>query len=227
MFRRSSIRYAVTPQPDTPYQRAAQVWDERIGSARVQAHNWRRACLAALGLSTVLAGGLVWQAGRGTVVPWVVAIDRLGEARAIGPAEAGYTPSDPQIAFHLARFIEAVRSLPADPVVVRQNWLRAYDSVSGGGSEALGAAARADDPFARVGKEQVAVDVTSVVRASPSSFRIAWSERHYRDGTLATTERWSAIVTVTVQTPRTAEALRKNPLGLFITAINWSKDLTP
>ena len=37
LFRRSATHYGKTPQPETPYQRAAQVWDERIGSARVQA----------------------------------------------------------------------------------------------------------------------------------------------------------------------------------------------
>ena len=41
LFKRPQVRYADTPQPATPYQAAAQVWDERIGSARVQAHNWR------------------------------------------------------------------------------------------------------------------------------------------------------------------------------------------
>lgn len=37
MFRRSSVRYGTTPEATTPYQRAAQAWDDRIGSARVQA----------------------------------------------------------------------------------------------------------------------------------------------------------------------------------------------
>ena len=33
-FKRAGVRYATTPEPETPYQRAAQVWDERLGSAR-------------------------------------------------------------------------------------------------------------------------------------------------------------------------------------------------
>ena len=41
MFKRPSVHYGRTPAPETPYQKAAQVWDERIGSARVQAKNWR------------------------------------------------------------------------------------------------------------------------------------------------------------------------------------------
>ena len=39
MFKRPSVHYGRTPAPVTPYQKAAQVWDDRIGSARVQAKN--------------------------------------------------------------------------------------------------------------------------------------------------------------------------------------------
>ncbi|HEY0623991.1 conjugal transfer protein TrbF [Sphingomonas sp.] len=226
MFRRSTVRYGATPEPETPYQRAGQAWDERIGSARVQARNWRLACFGALGLSTLLASGIIWQASRGTITPWVVQVDKLGEAQAVAPAEAAYRPSDPQIAFHLARFIENVRSIPADPVVLRQNWLRGYDFTTARGALALNDYARNNDPFALIGKVQVAVDVSSVIRASDESFRIAWTERRFQDGSLAATERWSAIVTVAIQSPRTPDALRKNPLGVFVTALNWSKELS-
>jgi type IV secretion system protein TrbF len=225
MFNRSSIRYGRTPEPETPYQRAAQVWDDRIGSARVQARNWRLAFFGTLALSSGLTAGIIWQGARGTIVPWVVQVDKFGEAQAVAPADAGYNPTDPQIAFHLARFIEQVRSIPADPIIVRENWLRAYDFTTDKGALALNDYARANDPFAKIGKEQVAVDVASVIRASADSFRVAWTERHYQDGSLAETTRWSAILTIAVQTPRTPDALRKNPLGLFINAINWSKEL--
>lgn len=56
MFRRSTVRYGATPEPETPYQRAGQLWDERIGSARVQAQNWRLAVFGMLALSGGLAG---------------------------------------------------------------------------------------------------------------------------------------------------------------------------
>src|SRR5579872_5346031 len=162
MFKRSTVRYGKTPEPETPYQRAGQVWDERIGSARVQAKNWRLAFFGALALSGGLAGGLVWQSARGTVTPWVVQVDRLGQAQAVAPAVADYRPTDPQIAFHLARFIEQVRSIPADAIIVRQNWLRAYDFTTDRGAAALNDYARANDPFTKVGRQQVAVDVSSV-----------------------------------------------------------------
>src|SRR3546814_1277502 len=63
-------------------------------------------------------------------------------------------PTDPQIAFHLARFIEHVRSIPADPVVLRKNWLSAYEFVTSAGGQALNDHARNNDPFEEVGKFQ-------------------------------------------------------------------------
>lgn len=226
MFRRPGNHYGKPPEPVTPYQRAAQVWDDRIGSARLQAKNWRLAFFGCLILSGGLASAVVWQASRGTITPWVVEVDKLGEARSVAAADGDFDPTDPQIAFHLARFIEHVRSIPADPVVLRANWLRAYDFAATSGAQALNDFARNNDPFAEVGKRQVAVDVSSVIRASSDSFRIAWTERRYQDGGLIETSRWSAIVTVTIQPPRTPEALRKNPLGLRVTAINLSKELS-
>lgn len=225
MFKRPSTHYGKAPEPETPYQRAAQVWDDRIGSARLQAKNWRFMAFGSLILSAGFASALVWQSARGTVVPWVVQVDRLGQSQAVAPAVADYRPTDPQIAWHLARFIEQVRSIPADAIIVRQNWLRAYDFTTDRGAMALNDYARSNDPFTKVGTQQIAIDVSSVIRASPDSFRVAWTERRYQDGSLAETSRWTAILTVVVQPPRDAERLRKNPLGIFVNAINWSREL--
>ncbi|MEI9416034.1 conjugal transfer protein TrbF [Mesorhizobium sp. Cs1321R2N1] len=225
-FKRPSVRYGTTPQPETPYQRAAQAWDERIGSARVQAKNWRLMAFGSLVLAGGFAAALVWQSARGSVVPWVVQVDKFGEAQVVASAMADFKPTDPQIAWHLARFIEQLRSIPDDPVVVRQNWLRAYDYTTDRGAISLNDYARLNDPFAKVGKIQIAIDVSSVIRASPDSFRVAWTERRYENGSLASTERWTAILTIVIQQPRDAERLKANPLGVYVNAINWSKELS-
>ena len=143
----------------------------------------------------------------------------------VAPAQADYRPTDPQVAWHLARFIEQVRSIPADAIVVRQNWLRAYEFTTDRGAAALNDFARANDPFTRVGKQQVSIEVSSVIRASPDSFRVAWTERQYENGQLSTTQRWTAILTIVIQPPRDAERLRANPLGIYVNAINWSREM--
>lgn len=225
LFKRPASHYGKSVEPETPYQKAAQVWDDRIGSARVQARNWRLMAFGSLILSGGFASALVLQSARGTVVPWVVQVDNHGQAQTVAPAVADYRPTDPQIAWHLGRFIEQVRAIPADAIIVRQNWLRAYEWTTDRGATALNDYARANDPFTRVGRQQIAVDVSSVIRASPDSFRVAWTERHYENGQFARTERWTAILTIVIQTPRDAERLRANPLGIYVNAINWSREM--
>jgi len=119
-----------------------------------------------------------------------------------------------------------VRSISADPVVVRDNWLAAYDYTTERGALALSDYARSADPFARVGRTQVTVEISSVIRASPDSFRVAWTEQRYEDGQLAATERWTAILTIVLQPPTSGDALRKNPLGVFVHALSWSREMS-
>lgn len=223
-FKRAGVRYSQTPEPQTPYQRAGQVWDERLGASRAQARSWRMMAFGSLSLSVMMAGGLVWQAGRSTITPYVVEVDHQGDVRAVGAA-AAYQPTDAQVANHLSRFITDVRSLPLDPIVVRQDWLEAYDYATDRGAAALNGYARVNDPFSKVGKSSIAVEVTSVVRASPGSFQVRWIERAYDNGALTATDRWTAILSIVVQPPRDEAQLRKNPLGIYVNGLNWSREL--
>jgi type IV secretion system protein VirB5 len=227
LFKRAVQRYGRTPAPETPYQRAGQLWDERIGSARVQARNWRRMAFGCLGLTTALSGGLLWQSLQSRVVPYVVEVDHLGEARAVTPADADYRPSDPQIAWFLSKFVTDVRSVSLDPVLMRADWLSAYDFTTKRGAIFLGDYARSANPFGHVGEHTVSVQVTSVVRASDRSFQVKWLETAYERGAQAGTSHWTAILTVVMEPPSGADALRKNPLGLYVDAIDWSRELEP
>ena len=224
-FKRPQSRYADSPEPVTPYQAAAQAWDARIGTARVQAKNWRLMAFGCLVLALLMAGGLVWRSAQSIVTPYVVEVDSGGQVRAVGEAATPYRPDDAQTAHHLARFITLVRSLSIDPVVVRQNWLDAYDYTTDRGAAVLNDHARTNDPFTRIGKESVTVQISSVVRASDSSFQVRWREHRFVNGAAAGVERWTAVVSIVLQTPRTEQRLRRNPLGIYVNGLSWSREL--
>ncbi|WP_075258190.1 conjugal transfer protein TrbF [Herbaspirillum camelliae] len=224
-FQRPQVRYAESPPPATPYQAAAQVWDERIGAARVQAKNWRWMAFGCLLLALLMAGGLVWRSAQSIVTPYVIEVDTSGQVRAVGEATTPYTPADAQISYHLAHFITLVRALSVDPIVVRQNWLDAYDYTTDKGAGVLNEYARTHDPFARIGRESVTVQITSVTRASDTSFNVRWTETRFVNGALDRTERWNAVLSTVLQTPRTEQRLRKNPLGIYVNGLSWSREL--
>src|SRR3546814_16818337 len=114
-FKRSVQRYGRTLIPETPYQRAGQLWDERIGSARVQARSWRLMAFGCLALAAGASTGLAWQSLQSRVTPYVVEVDRLGEARAVSPAAIDYPPTDPPIAWPTFRLITNGRSVSTRP----------------------------------------------------------------------------------------------------------------
>ncbi|MBL4574487.1 MAG: conjugal transfer protein TrbF [Opitutaceae bacterium] len=227
MFKRQANKYGDTPKPTTPYQKAAEIWDQRIGSARAQARNWRLMAFFCLGFVMMMSLALIWQSLSSRITPYVVEVADSGSVRAVGNATESYSPSDAQIAYHLSSFIKNMRSIAIDPVVVRENWLKAYDYVTDRGALVLNEYARDHDPFERIGERSIAVEVTSVVRASDTSFQIKWREAVHENGSLVATETYTAILSLILQQPKTIDQLRKNPLGIYVHGFNWSKDLKP
>ena len=212
---------------DTSYQQALRVWVGLRDSARVRATNWRLAALGSTGLSALLALTLAIAAGRASVTPYIIEVDRLHDARAVNAATHADVPSDAQIAYFLARFVSNVRSLSVDPIVVRANWLDALNYVIDRGAQTLNDYARDADPFTKIGVRAITVEVIYVVRASGDSFEIRWREQTYQDGTIVKTETFTSVATIILSFRPTDESMSKNPLGLYIRALNWSADLGP
>jgi len=120
-----------------------------------------------------------------------------------------------------------IRARSLDPVLMRENWLEAYDFVTMRGRVFLDDYARSANPFASVGDRTVSVEVTSVVCASDTSFQVKWVETAYERGNVAGIAHWTAILTVRMVPPTSADTLRKNPLGIYVDAIDWSRELEP
>jgi len=224
-FRRAQERYGDSTPRETPYQRAAQVWDERIGSARAQAGNWRLMAFACAGLAALGIGGMIWSSLDTRIATYVVPVDRYGRPGRIELADRTYAPTTAQSGYFVAEFVQLVRSKSTDPVVLRQNWLRAYSLVSGEAQTTLSQHARQHDPFGRLGDEAVSIEIVSVLPRSDRSFQVQWRETAYDHGVAGVPSRWTGLFTVTMSQPKTEEQLRANPLGVFITSFQWSRDL--
>lgn len=208
----------------TPYQRAGQVWDDRMGLSLAHARNWRRIAFANLALATFLGGGWWVQAQRATVKPFVVEVASWGQTEKITAIDDRYQPTDAQIGYAMAEWIRDVRAKSIDPIVLRQNWLRAYDLVTPKAATFLNGWAQQHDPFAEVGREAINVEVLNVVRRSARTFDLQWRETRFVNGQQAGQERWRALITTTLQPPKTEAELMKNPLGLKIEDVSWTPD---
>ncbi len=222
-FFKPKRRLSASPQV-TPYQRAGQVWDDRMGLSIAHARNWRRIAVANLGLAAFLGAGWWVQADRAIVKPFVVEVAEWGQTQKITALDGRYEPTQAQTGYALAQWIRDVRSKSIDPIVIRQNLMRAYDLLTPRAAGFLNDWAQSRDPFAEAGREAINVEVLNVVRRSEKTFDLQWRETRFVNGHQAGSARWRALITVTVQPPKTEAELMRNPLGLKIEDVSWTPD---
>lgn len=210
-----------------PYLAAKAEWDNRIGSARVQAFNWRIFALASMILSVILACGLIYQSTKSTVTPYIVEVSADGAARAVGPArEATFVPQEKEIKYFLGQFIIKTRTLTMDPVVSKQNWVTAYAFMRPAAANKMNDLVKKENPLAKMGQETVQANIRVVVPVSKNTFQIRWTEDVFtKDGAVKESYRMTGLFTVDFTAPKTEQELMVNPLGLYISDFSWSREL--
>jgi type IV secretion system protein TrbF len=212
------------PQPpDTPYRRAQAEWDARMGSAVLSARTWRRVAFASLALAGLLVAGLTMIALQSRTFVHVVEVDPQGQVLSVRAANERWSPTEAQTAYHIGRFVRLVRSLPTDGVVLRENWLEAYEFLTPQAAAQLTEIARRDDPFLSLGRVGRTVYIRSIIARSDRSYEVSWIERSTNGSGANDGEAFSGVFTVTTRPPRTADDIAINPLGLLISDFSWSR----
>ncbi len=209
---------------DNPYLSARREWNERYGDYIARARNWRWAAFGALAVSLALAIGVAWQAAQSKVVPYVVEVDKLGDAVAVARADRA-TPTDTRvITAQLAAWIVDVRSVSSDPLAQKSALTHSYALTAATATIFLNDYYRQHSPFNQ--PRTVAVSVDAVLPISKQTYQIQWSEdaRDLQGRDLATTH-WIASVTVAFDPPTDERGILSNPLGLYITGISWTQRL--
>ncbi|NVN92981.1 MAG: conjugal transfer protein TrbF [Desulfuromonadales bacterium] len=226
-FSNPPINFKPHEAPETPYQRASDEWDRRMGSVVVQAKNWRICALSLCGITAVLLIGLIFQSAKSTVTPYVVEVTKEGLVQAVGPAAQNkFKPGEPVIKYFLAQWVEQVRSLPLDPVVAKDHWLKAYSYLRQSAANTLNEIAQKENPLAKLGKETTSVNVGNVVALSMDTYQVRWEEKRYsKEGATIESKIMTGAFTVEIDPPTDQAQLLKNPLGLYITRFSWSQDV--
>jgi len=209
---------------DTPYKKAKQVWDQRIGTSRQQAANWRLVSLGLLCVTLLLSAGLIYMGSQSKIVPYVVEVSSSGQVNGIRMAgEIAQAPSRHLTQFAVKTFIQSVRSLPSDPVVARSNWEGSYSYLTSRGASILTGIFNENDPVAEFGKKTRQLYIDTILPLSNNTFQAEWSETEYdKSGIRSSVQRMRGAFTVLHKLPETEAELRMNPLGIYIDNFSWS-----
>lgn len=217
--------------PAAPFERAADEWDNRWSDRAKAVRNWQ---LVAMGLAASNLVGLVLLyllATSSRVVPYIVEVDKHGQAVAFGPAERLEVLDERLYRHVLAMFVADLRTVTSDAEIQRHLIERAYAYASGEATTLLNGwfSDRARNPFVRARDELVRVEVESVLRLEQERWQIQWTERKFAasGGMELGAEGWQAIVRLERQEPKDTGRLLVNPVGLYVTAVSWAQRSAP
>jgi type IV secretion system protein TrbF len=220
------------PPETNPYVAARREFLSVFGDLAQGKRNWQLMAFALAALLAFVLAAYVRLSSQARITPYVVEVDRLGQAAAFGPAEA-LRPTDARVhVYQLALFIRNLRSVSSDPAAQREMLFSAYAYAAGAARGQLDAyfTDPAHDPRLLGRSLTREVQVTSVLRvpaAASRTWKVAWREtdRPLAAGPLRTAA-WEAYLTVELHPPTTTEALLRNPVGLFVTDLSWSEVVT-
>jgi type IV secretory pathway TrbF-like protein len=217
------MRARIAPDPRlTPPRSVGLVSDV----ARI-ARGWRRLSAALLVLLALLGAAYVRLAGTSRVESQVVLVDELGRAELLGPAqELPDAERDRVVRAELGLLIRNLRSVYPDRWAQAELLRRAYAFL------APEAAAWADAYFAETANDPrtLAKDLSREVRVRSvlrvprtDAWRVQWVEVETPRGAgMPRATAWEAYLAVREQPPATPEEAAANPLGLKVTAVNWT-----
>ena len=230
-FLRAPYNFSNQTPVETPFLKARQEWDNRIGASVIQAKNWRLACLLALASTLISSSVVLLQLKQHKVIPVLVGIDKeRGEPVVIGRAEQfGYRPQLQEIKYFLSNFITLVRGVPSDPVQIKQNWTKAYAFLKRDAANILNDLTNRDknSPLKKIGELTALIKPVSVVQIdNGNSYQARWEESIYDGhGSLVESFTMTGVFTIEIETPPDEQTLSQNPLGFFITNFQWNREL--
>ncbi|MBU0743926.1 MAG: hypothetical protein KKE11_00940 [Gammaproteobacteria bacterium] len=219
-FKKEVINYK-SSEPLTPYQRAQQEWDQRIGSSRLQAKNWRILSMLSLLAAVLLAAILLFTLTTRKEHIYIAEVTKEGKVVNVSPMLVRYQPTEAQKEYFIANFVELIRSIPLDPVLAKKNWLTAYNFLNSRGAERLNYYFRQNNPTAILGKKTVTIKITDINPISPTTLHLDWTETTINaQGQEDGKKSYSGIFTSIIKQPIKHEEILRNPLGLYIIDFN-------
>lgn len=220
---------------ENPYLAARRTWNDLLAGVVSSRQTWQVFGILSLLIALAGVGGMIQIGSQSKFVPYVVEVDKLGQAVAVAPAQRA-APADARVVqASVASFISDARLVTPDVALQRKAVFRVYamlapnDPATIKMNEWLGGSAEAS-PFRRAAKETVSIDITTVLAQTPETWQVDWVETtRDRQGVMkGQPVRMRALLTVYVAEPSpstTEEQMRNNPLGIYVRDFSWSRQL--
>ena len=224
LLRRPDSTPAAQPLSDEhPYLSERYRFERLFGDLVRSRYTWQLTALVTLVVNAVLAAGFVILASQHKVVPYIIEVDELGQAHAIGQLQAAAAP-DRAVQAVLLRFIHDTRTVPRDVHLLNVALERATAHVAGTAAETFTTQMRAGNEemtrMLRVGDARYVSAITHILALpdETSTYRVTWQEKvvDARGGEVR--KGYEGHFHMQTLPPPTGGDLLHNPMGIYVTS---------
>lgn len=192
--------------------------------------NWRRAFFICAVTLLFITGAFIVRSFQAKYVPYLVSVDDFDQVTVLGTAEQLNRNHDRFVRAELYKWLRAMRSIYGDEELVIEQLSDAFSMLSSDVSSRMNEyySQRDNDPRLLVRNYRRSIEVSQILPTDDSgTWRLQWVERTTTArGSSPQTQTWEAFIKLHNQPPTTTEGLLQNPLGIYITDLNWGP-ITP
>lgn len=220
-------------ESENPYLAARRTWNDQSAANVANRQMWQLLGILSLMIALAGIGGMIHIGSQSKFVPYVVEVDKLGQAVAVAPAQQAGAVNPRIVHSTVASFVSDIRMVSPDIALQRKAIFRVYSYLSPNDA----ATAKANEwlngtedssPFKRAEHETVSIEIETTIPQTQDTWQVDWIETtRDRQGVIkGAPQRMRGLVTVHIaeSTPETTEEqIINNPLGIYIRDFSWSK----
>jgi len=135
-----------------------------------------------------------------------------------------YTPSEQQIIYFINNFVRKSRNLSSDLVLTKKHYDELAFFLNSSSNRKFLAFLNADGYNEKIEKRNtVDIEIISTLKLTANSYQVRWQEKIFdNQGRMIGDNVLVGIYRMEIVSPRNAEAIKHNPIGLLIVDINQS-----
>lgn len=193
----------------------------------LQIMKWQRVSMALAIATTVAVAVTGYTATRSTFIPYVVSVDEeTGYVNSLGAlTEVNHEPTDAEIGYFLSRFVEGIRSIPADTQLLSEQVKRATMLLTPDSAKKFKSNYLSDLTAKIQGGKTNRVKVLAVNPIKGTdSYQVRWEELDEATGGTARGMAYSGTFSIERKPVSDKETLKFNPLGLFVKDFSISEE---
>lgn len=211
-----------------PYLNAKAEWLERYGDYIAQKRNWQIVAILSLVITLVCVVFLGYIGSLNKLIPYVIEVDKLGNTAKIGIVQNIDLKNTNVIKYSLNTFIYDWRTVWGNANTQRKFIFDAYNYIEPNSKAFyfLNESYKNNNPFELSSKQNVRIKIKSILPQNISTWQVEWEEitTNLIEEKISDVS-YRGFFQIKQIPPTTEEEILKNPLGIFITDINYAQIL--